>query len=331
LASVELDFDRPYEPLTGELGLAGRLHWGLLRVANIPIRKLLHLRGYGLASRTLTRILGKRTLTVRVLGRTYLHLRLADKVWLSYVLNQTLYEREFFPLLEHLRPYHCGFVDGGANMGWWSILADKFFGWPCVAIEASRDLLPWIEANRRANAATFRILHRILWRSNGEKLQFQSDPIEHVAGHVALGGSGSEGNQEGETVSLDSVIFEQLETPEFRPDLIIVKLDVEGAESMALEGAAEALARRDMLLLYEDHGRDPACSASAAMLARGLRIYFFEQDGTLRPISDIASVRAVKPRAELGYNFLAVNHRRLAARVVLDFIEHHPQQTAYHA
>jgi FkbM family methyltransferase len=246
--------------MIAELGLKYRIHWGLLRGVDIPIRRLLHCRGYGVASRVLARVLGDKTVTVRVLGRAY---------WLSFVLSQKLYEKEFFPFLSHLAQYRCGFVDGGANIGWWSVIAEKFFGWPSVAIEAGQGLMPVLEANRRTNGGHFRILNRILWRADGEKLPFRFDPLRHAEGSVDLEAAGHpQVSDEVETVSLDTVIFEHLETLEFHPDLIIVKLDIEGAEGMALEGAVRALGSRDMLLLYEDHGRDLACSATAAMLAR---------------------------------------------------------------
>lgn len=313
--------DRPYEPLIAELGLKGRIHWVLLRRVSIPIFRLFHSRGLGMASRALSRVLGDETVTVRVLGRVYINVRLNDPYWLWWVLNQRLYEREFFPLLDHLRQYRCGFVDGGANIGWWSVMADRFFGWPCVAIEAGHDLLALMEANRRANAASFSILHRILWRTDGEKLPFRFDPIRHSDGQVALEIAGrSSGNEEVGTVSLDTVVFDHLEAAGFHPDLIVVKLDLEGAEGVAIEGAVRALGSRDMLLLYEDHGRDLACSATAAMLAFGLQVYLFENNGDLRLISDIPSARAAKPLLNHGYNFLAVNHRRLAADAVGNFI-----------
>lgn len=313
--------DRPYEPLLAELGLKVGIHWQLLRGASFLISRLFHFRGYGIASRVLAQILGNETVTVRVLGRVYINVRLTDAYWLSYVLTQQLYEKEFFPLLEHLRQYRCGFVDAGANIGWWSIMADRFFGWPCVAVEAGRDLLPLLEANRLANAADFRILHRILWRSDGDHLPFRFDPMRHADGQVDLEpAKGPRNGREVGTVSLDAVIFDHLETAAFHPDLIIVKLDVEGAESMALEGAVRALGSRDMLLFYEDHGSDVTCSASAAMLNRGLQVYLLQDNGSLRPILDIPSARAVKPLAGHGYNFLAVNHHRLAADVVENFM-----------
>jgi FkbM family methyltransferase len=291
----------------------------LLRGSAVPLRYIFHCRGFGGVARALAVVFGDATLTVRVLDKFDFKVRVTDAYWLSSVLTQTLYESELFPLFNHLRQYRCGFIDGGANLGWWSVIAESLMGWKCVAIEAARDLLPLIDANRRANGCRFEILNRILWRGDGQELFFDFDPIKHAGGHVNLERSGT--GDPGRTISLDAAVSDHLENAGFHPDLLLVKIDVEGAESAVLAGAERALQSHDVLMVYEDHGGDITCAATAAMLEHGLRVYSIADDGALVPISDVASARAIKRAPTRGYNFLAVKHLRLADDAIASFMQ----------
>lgn len=317
---AQASLDHPYEACIDSLSARSRIYWNFLRAADYPVRHLLAYHGFGLAARAAGSLLGvKEVLSVRVLDKVNFEVRLTDAYWLSFVMRQTLYERELFPFFDYLRRYRCGFIDAGANIGWWSVMADSLFHWPCVAIEAARELLPLIEANRRANNGGFTILHRVLWNSEDGSIPFRYDPVRHACGRVDPGADGGVACVERiATVTLDAASKVLAGAAGARPEAVIVKLDVEGAENMALEGA-EGLLSRDVFFIYEDHGCDPTCSATAAMLEHGLRIYSLDHGGGLHPVAGLGAARALKRDRYHGYNFVAVNDGRLATEAIEGF------------
>jgi len=82
---------------------------------------------------------------------------------------------------------------------------------------------------------------------------------------------------------------------------VVVKLDVEGAEIPAGEGAAQTLAERDVIFLFEDHGQDPECRVSRHLMDLGMVVL---SPGHPHPLT-IAEIRAVKTDPLRGYNFAA--------------------------
>ena len=83
----------------------------------------------------------------------------------------------------------------------------------------------------------------------------------------------------------------------------LIKLDVEGAEIAAIDGAARAL-KDGAVLIYEDHGNDPDCTVSAYLLDQpGMRLY--SAGNGLVSMPDLASIRALKSDPFKGYNYIA--------------------------
>jgi hypothetical protein len=87
---------------------------------------------------------------------------------------------------------------------------------------------------------------------------------------------------------------------------IVLKLDVEGAEVEALQGAAKLLLERCPLLVYEDHGKDPDSKVSEFVLGElGMNVYYCTDQSTIVRMRDVAAIRGVKKRTRRGYNFFA--------------------------
>jgi FkbM family methyltransferase len=237
-----------------------------------------------------------------------LEIPLSDAYWVAAGMDGS-YEAEIFRFAEALDDRPTLFIDGGANVGWWSLLAEKRWGWTSVAIEASSALVARIEKNRSSNGASFTILHNALWRSNGERLTFRTGSHAHAGGHLGsvagfVGNWRLEVSEDVNTVTVDSIVSHS--TSQKRFDRILIKLDVEGAEREAIEGAQNAVAR-GALLIYEDHGSDRACSVTATLFNMGLCIYGLEQ--RVRQMHTLDDVMRSKANRRQGYNFLAVDPR----------------------
>jgi hypothetical protein len=96
------------------------------------------------------------------------------------------YEPEILALLWRLRDEPFDFVDGGANLGYWSVLVsgDELGRHRTAAIEASTSTFAWLERNRLRGGSRFVAVHAALHRTAGDLLHFD-EASEHAARHVA--------------------------------------------------------------------------------------------------------------------------------------------------
>lgn len=86
---------------------------------------------------------------------------------------------------------------------------------------------------------------------------------------------------------------------------VVLKLDVEGQEVQALMGAVELL-RRDILIVYEDHGRDTSHTTTAyARSELGLSVGWLLPSGGVRPVGSLSDLDRIKTNRRYGYNFVA--------------------------
>ncbi len=238
-------------------------------------------------------------------GGAELRIYLSDGYW-----TKLLWSREYEPdvgeiLARSLEP-GTAFVDCGANIGYWSVIASREHKASVVAIEPAQQTFERLSENHALNHGSFSLVRAALWSTNGGTQTLVSHAKHHAGASVVH--RRERANAPGYTVeevecrSLDSLV------EEFFPgaDRIVLKLDVEGAEAKVLEGGRQLFARRDVLILYEDHGADDECGASRAVMAiPDYAIYEWVRDG-FRPVGGIDSVRARKTSRSIGYNFVAM-------------------------
>ncbi len=165
-----------------------------------------------------------------------------------------------------------------------------------IAVEASAATF----ADLRANAGHLPnvTLHRAaIHARSGQTLSFVNPRLSHASARL-LGDTPVGVGDHIETVptlAIDDLVPEGVAA--------VIKLDVEGAEIAAIDGAARALAQ-GAVLIYEDHGNDPACTVSARFL-QDPDMRLFSIDTGLVPMPDLAAIAARKTDPYTGYNFLA--------------------------
>jgi len=131
------------------------------------------------------------------------------------------------------------FVDVGANIGAYSILAASLQGTRCVAFEPSSDTYPLLVENVELNDYASRVATRrvAVGRERREILLTSSlDTVNHV--------TSTEGSLSRESVpvlTLDDALEGEGAT--------LIKIDVEGYETAVVEGAAETLSNERLLAL----------------------------------------------------------------------------------
>ena len=228
-----------------------------------------------------------------------------DDYWGYFLLTRRRYEPEIASLLMHLKDQPFGFLDCGANYGYWSVLVSSasFGRHPTVAVEASSTTFRGLEQNARLNDGRYLCLRQAISDTSDATVRF-SRHSSHGGRSILTGAQlGSPAYEDVRTATIDHVIAAHMQaTPS-----VVCKLDVEGAEIRAFEGATEAFSG-DIVFIYEDHGKDPDCLPSRYLLKRGIEIFLITPTGALRPIDDIRDIAAIKTNKKRGYNFVAIGN-----------------------
>ena len=272
--------------------------WGELRligIAGLLTSPIGHRMFWHFCRLMSTRFRG-RSAIIRIGQESHIEISLEDPYWLRLVARTYSYEPEIAYLLRRFRDLPFTFVDCGANLGYWSILASEpaYASHPTVAIEASARTCQALEENCRLNGGRFRVIHAAVAAKSGTVAWFNtgndqaSASLYDVTGPVRL-------REQVTTLALDDLGI---------TGIALIKLDVEGAEVEAFRGAWKLL-EGDTLLCYEDHGADPTCAPTRLALDHGLSVFWSTPNGRIREIHDVETVRAIKTRRSYGYNFFA--------------------------
>ncbi|MDN5858392.1 MAG: FkbM family methyltransferase, partial [Pseudonocardia sp.] len=227
-----------------------------------------------------------------------------DGYWMRILLARRRYEPELLPVVTAAVEAGIPFLDCGANLGWWSVVAGAGTKDPAMvlAVEASPATYQALVANSRLNRDSFTSRQVAVWSRSGDVVDFvearesaasgvaRTRTSETVGGHV----------EQVPTATLDELLAA------VAPDggAVLCKLDVEGAEIEVL-GASERIRSGDVALAYEDHGSDRTSAGSMWLLDRGFVVYAPAADGSLTRMTDLAALTALKVDHAWGYNFLA--------------------------
>lgn len=251
---------------------------------------------YGRFARGLGRVFNPANAALlRINGGPAFRISLNDGYWTRFALYHFPYEPEVAAALVAARDHTQLFCDLGANKGYWTTQSAAMFE-QVIAVEASAQTFEALAQN--ADALSNVTLHRAaIHVQSGETLTFLNAHLSHASARLLGAEDAGQGDQ---TETVTTLAIDDL-VPAGTAALI--KLDVEGAEVAAITGAARAL-RDGSVLIYEDHGNDPACIPSAHLLGLGdMRLFAVEAGIVAMP--DVDAIRALKTDPFKGYNFLA--------------------------
>jgi FkbM family methyltransferase len=288
--------------------LRARIHYFAIRLVEVLTVPVQH-RGAGILIRALGRLFGtKGYVIVAPTTGTQLKIGLYDGYWLVLLMRDPAYEPETASMLNLLLDEQTLFVDCGANIGWWSVIAAQRIGslGHVIAIEASGNVFAQLRDNAALNSDSFVPLHAAVWFESGLALVIAADDARHAWASVdprlrsVLRARGFHEETVRSLTVDDAVRDVRLDSI----PRVVLKLDVEGVEREALQGAVIAL-EGDAAIIYEDHGRDRSNAISAALLALGMDIFFWGADGRPRRLPNTAAISAQKRSKRRGYNFVA--------------------------
>lgn len=146
------------------------------------------------------------------------------------------------------------FVDAGANIGFYSILAARLVG-PTGNVVAVEMMPPTAERLRRQinlNAAGVRVIEQALSNSDGQLIVATSEPGKFGQASIVTDcdDAGRAIRHSVRTVRLDTALADV-------GPIRLIKMDLEGAEYLALSGGPQVLARTETLL-FESNSHDEA-------------------------------------------------------------------------
>ncbi|PWR02523.1 hypothetical protein DKT77_11395 [Meridianimarinicoccus roseus] len=185
------------------------------------------------------------------------------------------------------------FVDIGANIGWFTVLGAQRVGpdGHVTAFEPRPDLFRRLRDSLAANDLLGRCaLHNIALGREPAEMEIAASPDESNPGHSYL----VSGAVDSGAVSLGKVPVRRLDDIGIERPVTLLKIDIEGAEAMALEGARGLLARDKPVILSEFFpqwlrrvsGVEPAAYLSL-LRDIGYTVYELAQDGPGALITDL--------------------------------------------
>lgn len=230
----------------------------------------------------------------------HLRISLSDVYW-SRVIVGWEHEPEVRSVIDlaHLCQPGAILLDAGANIGYWGARFARHL--QVIAIEA---VPPTYQALREtADRNGFLALNYALWRESGHELRvtwgYSADPGASV--------THEHGNQ---AAVVPTITIDDLYATYGGGRPLIIKLDVEGAEVAAIDGAIGVVDQA--LWIYEDHGtmvteRLWDAGLATAHMANG-RLSLFRGLDALEAIKAAAATdRTARPRGVRAYNFVALN------------------------
>ena len=157
------------------------------------------------------------------------------------------YERQAQSLFR--RHIHSGAVvlDVGANVGFFTLLASRLAGTTgrVHAFEPLPRNLYYLERHVRLNELSNVTVEALAIAAASGEAHFRTAP------HASMGGLRDDGNLHVVTASLDDLLAAgRIPAPDF------IKMDIEGAEGAALQGATRLLAGSPLTIVLSTHGYD---------------------------------------------------------------------------
>ena len=264
---------------------------------------------YGIFCRALARFFDPRNKVVLDLGEgRAFRIFLNDGYWTRFYLYHRDYEPEVQAVLDAARGQTALFCDLGANSGLWSVYGSALFE-RVLSVEAARETfrrlsenvaaLPGVEARRAA-----------VFARSGEILRFVNVHQSHASAHLALdaGAGANDTVEEVETICIDDMVPQGVAA--------LIKLDVEGAETAAIDGAARAI-RQGSVFIYEDHGSDLSSTVTQHFMALGdMAVLSIETEP--QRVSSAEHLAQIKTDRYKGYNFLAGREDSALLAAIID-------------
>jgi FkbM family methyltransferase len=253
------------------------------------------------------------TISFQVGTAGVLKVPLWDGYWTRFASGMP-YEPEVAAVLARVLTPGVAFLDGGANIGYWSCWAIGRSE-NIIAVEASPSTYARLEATAALNGNRFKRICVAIWSESDATIEF----IAHDRAHVeasAVNQRHNRGQKGYATHSVPTIGLKDLYDRHIQAGPWVMKLDLEGAEAEAFSSARSLFEEVPLLCVYEDHPSDRSCPGTAAILRAGLPVWFLDPSGPVVPIESVEAALFHKTRHSLGYNFVTASRGSEFARIL---------------
>ncbi len=297
-------------------GWSARLQYGLIRMYGLA-SSVVGYRGAQRYTWLLSRLFNPENRAVVRHSHGRVSVFLNDGYWIRLLFPRYVYEPDIANVLPGLLRDGGFFLDGGANLGYWSLRAKQLVNASgvVVAIEPSERSFNRLIQNIEVNRADIHCLRAALFNDDDLSLNLVTHPLRHGGDSVtddrSLGPLEEYGREEVTSITVDTVVRRFASTTEGNP---IIKLDVEGSEIQSLDGAREAI-DGGAIVLYEDHSSDLSCRVTNYVLNElEMSAFALQEAGPPVPLESAGQLRQLKLKARRNFNVLA-HSRNLALAV----------------
>ena len=237
----------------------------------------------------------------RRIGQHCFFFRRDDEYWAPLQSRLFQYEPEIAKAILKRSNPATAFIDGGANIGFWSVFAAAHDFHTIISVEpnpAHRDLLQ----TNLSHLERVKVILGALTALPNKSVNL-TIPQHDVAGaFVVPQQSNSATSLRVPNINIDLLIEEALSSSQN----VLIKLDIEGSESSVV-AASRFLKHPSICWIYEDHSRDQSHAATRTFLNTGVhQVYFLGSPRSqMKKIKSLSQLNRIKRVAHRGYNFLA--------------------------
>ena len=170
-----------------------------------------------------------------------------------------------------------------------------------VAVEAGATAFGCLSRNAAKNPGRFTTVHRALSTVNGEIVEFFSDDTDTASASLVQ----SMATRGSATETVTTIGLADLLPVHDDPSAVtFLKLDIEGMEE-AVVASCPTSSFDDVVVMYEDHGRDRTSATTAMLLERGFSVWLLLAEGSAVAVCDAGQVLPYKVDPRKGYNLVA--------------------------
>jgi FkbM family methyltransferase len=226
------------------------------------------------------------------------------------IIRKGYYEPEIVRLFERFLKSGMTFVDIGAHVGQYTLIASKLVGpsGQVHAFEPDPQTYAWLDSNVKRNRLGNVVTNQLALAEGPGKLEFFLSKI----GDVGSNSLRPPKNFSGRSIEVRCLTLDEYLGSHGVRKVDFLKIDVEGAEVPALSGAKALLSggERPLIIVEFEEQRQIAFKSSCARLAELLRQHGYT---LYRVVGD--GVEAYVPRHPdaISFNVLAVPPNRAAA------------------
>jgi FkbM family methyltransferase len=254
-------------------------------------------RGFGAGCKAVRTILQERDIIIRLDDDALFSFPYGDGYWTLLLDRNYQYEADLELFFRGVADADYTLIDCGANFGYWSVLVtSKPFGaHRSVAIEPSSRTFAKLSANAKINGNRFKAMQRAIGAKAG---------IARLSGakheQLSIAGPAGQAGEEVAVIALDDLVDQTVITA---LGSYVIKLDVEGVEIEALNGATRLL-QSDCVVICEDHGSDRDHTISRHILSKTDHKLFCYDPDTLHfeHLRDVSALDRIKKARNIGYN-----------------------------